>query len=180
MIIKATISEEEGEQFAEALRDSEHGSRSSYLRQIINEHLAKVNNRELVKGIEPKDVNDLKQENFPIRINKFLKDEADKRAETYGIKRAQWIRNLIQANLTKKPVLLEKSINEIRTANRELAAIGRNINQLTKVLNRSIELDFSDQVSHQHLIELKTEIEKNRAAINHLVKVSNGVWEIKE
>lgn len=180
MIIKATISEEEGEQFAEALRDSEHGSRSSYLRQIINEHLAKVNNRELVKGIEPKDVNDLKQENFPIRINKFLKDEADKRAETYGIKRAQWIRNLIQANLTKKPVLLEKSINELRTANRELAAIGRNINQLTKVLNRSIELDFSDQVSHQHLIELKTEIEKNRAAINHLVKVSNGVWEIKE
>ena len=180
MIIKATISEEEGEQFAEALRDSEHGSRSSYLRQIINEHLAKVNNRELVKGIEPKDVNDLKQENFPIRINKFLKDEADKRAETYGIKRAQWIRNLIQANLTKKPVLLEKSINELRTANRELAAIGRNINQLTKVLNRSIELDFSDQVSHQHLIELKTEIEKNRAALNHLVKVSNGVWEIKE
>ena len=67
--------------------------------------------------------------------------------------------------------------NELRTANRELAAIGRNINQLTKALNRSIELDFNDQVSHQHLIELKTEIEKNRSAINKLVKVSNGVWE---
>jgi hypothetical protein len=48
------------------------------------------------------------------------------------------------------------------------------------VLNRSIELDFSDQISHQHLIELKTEIEKNRARINQLVKVSHGVWEIEE
>jgi uncharacterized membrane protein YheB (UPF0754 family) len=117
--------------------------------------------------------------NFPIRINNFLKDEANKRAEIYGIKRAQWIRNLIQANLTKEPVLLDASINELRTANRELSAIGRNINQLTKALNRSIELDFNDQVSHQHLIELKTEIEKNRSAINKLVKVSNGVWEIE-
>jgi hypothetical protein len=113
----------------------------------------------LEKGIEPKNENDLKQVNFPIRINNFLKDEANKRAEIYGIKRAQWIRNLIQANLTKEPVLLDASINELRTANRELAAIGRNINQLTKALNRSIELDFNDQVSHQHLIELKTEIE---------------------
>lgn len=58
--------------------------------------------------------------------------------------------------------------------------MGRNINQLTKILNRSIALDFSDQVSHQHLTELKTEIEKNRAAINRLVKVSHGVWEINE
>ena len=180
MIIKATISEEEGQQFSKALNNSEHGSRSSYLRQIINEHLTKVKNKELEKGVKPKNENDLKQENFPIRINKFLKDGADKRADYYGIKRAQWIRNLIQANLTKKPVLLDASINELRTANRELAAIGRNINQLTKVLNRSIELDFSDQVSHQHLIELKTEIEKNRAAINRLVKVSHGVWEINE
>jgi uncharacterized membrane protein YheB (UPF0754 family) len=180
MIIKATISDEEGKQFVEALKNSEHGSRSSYLRQIINKNLTNTKNKALEKGIEPKNENDLKQVNFPIRINKFLKDGADKRAETYGIKRAQWIRNLIQANLTKKPVLLDASINELRTANRELAAIGRNINQLTKVLNRSIELDFSDQISHQHLIELKTEIEKNRARINQLVKVSHGVWEIEE
>ena len=180
MIIKSIISEEEGKQFDESLSESGHGSRSSYLRHIIKEYLTNAKNKELEQGVEPKDENDLKQVNFPIRINKFLKDEADKRAETYGIKRAQWIRNLIQANLTKKPVLLESSINELRTANRELAAIGRNINQLTKALNRSIELDFSDQVSHQHLIELKTEIKKNRAAINQLVKVSNGVWDIKE
>jgi predicted HicB family RNase H-like nuclease len=179
MIIKATISDEEDNQFVEALKNSEHGSRSSYLRQIINEHLTNTKNKALEKGIEPKNENDLKQVNFPIRINNFLKDEANKRAEIYGIKRAQWIRNLIQANLTKEPVLLDASINELRTANRELSAIGRNINQLTKALNRSIELDFNDQVSHQHLIELKTEIEKNRSAINKLVKVSNGVWEIE-
>lgn len=180
MIIKTTISEEEGKQFDESLSDSEHGSRSSFLRHIINGYLTNAENKNLEQGVEPKNEKDIKQVNFPIRVNRFLDDEADKRAKIYGIKRAQWIRNLIQANLTKKPVLLETSINELRTANRELAAIGRNINQLTKVLNRSIELDFSDQVSHKHLVELKAEIEKNRAHINQLVKVSNGVWEIEE
>jgi hypothetical protein len=88
-------------------------------------------NKALEKGIEPKNENDLKQVNFPIRINNFLAVDSlilihalnflmlrqiacllhlklsNKRAEIYGIKRAQWIRNLIQANLTKEPVLLE-------------------------------------------------------------------------
>jgi metal-responsive CopG/Arc/MetJ family transcriptional regulator len=176
MIIKATISDEENRKFAKALSNSKHRSKSSFLRFILNQYLENHVDQKLPNEFIPANKDDLVEERFTIRIYKFLKDGADKRAKSYGIKRSQWIRNLIQANLTKKPVLLEASINELRTANRELAAIGRNINQQTKILNRSIELDFRDQVSHQHLIELKAEIEKNRVVINQLVKVSNGVW----
>lgn len=179
MILKTTISEEEGKQFIEGFNNSGHSSRSSYLRQIVNNNFIKTQN------IEPKinkfnDEDYLKEENFPVRINKYLKDKADKRAGQYGLKRSQWIRNLIQANLTKEPVLLEKPINELRAANRELAAIGRNINQLTKILNRSIELDFKDEINQQHLIDITNAIKNIRSYIDRLVKLSNGVWEIKE
>lgn len=182
MIIQATISEEESKQFIDAFNSSDHSSRSSFLRQIVNNYFFNTkNNKSKNNKSKNKIYNEdyLKEENFPVRINKYLKEKADRRAGQYGLKRAQWIRNLIQANLTKEPVLLKKPINELRTANRELAAIGRNINQLTKILNRSKELDFKDEVNQQHLIDIINVIKNNRDHIDRLVRASNGVWEIE-
>ena len=46
------------------------------------------------------------------------------------------MRRLLREAITGGPDYFEDGLNEIRTAHRELAAVGRNINQLAKAANR--------------------------------------------
>ena len=180
MILKTNIEDEvEKNKFIQALERSIFNSKAAFLKHIIRVYLLKSEDKRIIKKtlIKPMTKDDLVEVNFPVRIPFFLKREATQRAEdNYGIKRAVWIRNLITANLSEKPILIDVQVNELRTANRELAAIGRNINQLTKILNRSAELKLRDRVSYQHLIDIKETVEKHKKAINAVIASSNGIW----
>ncbi len=178
MIIKTTISEEENRIFLEALNKSDHGSRSSFLRNIVNEYLTHKNRNRIEKAIKPQNKEDLKEESFPVRINKFLKEEADKRAKSYGLKIAQWIRNLIQFNLTKQPILLKNEVALLRRSIGELVAIGRNLNQIARKLNQDIGASATDLIRKKQIDDLLEVISLNKSEINNLVKNSNSVWEI--
>ncbi len=181
MIIKTDlIDQEETNLYKQAFDSSQFSSNSSFLRHVIRVYLLREKpSKKIAKEIKPVNKTDLKLVEFTVSIPKFIRKKADQVSLSYGLKPTAYIRNLITANLTKTPMFTPELVNELRASNRELNAIGININQLTKILNRSAELKLRDRVHHQHLIDIKIAIEKQTKAINEMVAKSNNVWRIE-
>jgi hypothetical protein len=81
-----------------------------------------------------------------------------------------YLGNLFCAHLERRPVLCEAEINALRQVARQLADMGRNINQIAKQLNASAEnahLAFAMDLDLQRaLIELETSVVKNLVRAN--------------
>ena len=68
----------------------------------------------------------------------------------------------------------DTELQELRASNRELAAIGRNLNQIAKALNEAFH--ETERVRLDRLTELGRAIEGNRVAIQSLVRASQNTW----
>lgn len=62
-------------------------------------------------------------------------------------------------------------MNTLRHSNRQLSAIGRNLNQITRVLNTDFR--FSDKVDKELVNGLKEQIELHVAKVVSLIDRSN-------
>lgn len=108
----------------------------------------------------------------------FLMRAATERAVGKGMSFSRWISALVQSNLTSCPVLTETELLAIEASTRELAAIGRNINQLARALNEAY-FD-TERIRLDRLNELLRSITKNREAIGALVRASRNSWRTDE
>jgi Na+/phosphate symporter len=81
---------------------------------------------------------------------------------------------MIQSNLTKQPVMTGEELNALQATNRELVAIGRNLNQVAKSLNQAFH--ETERGRLDYLKELKQAINKNINEIRNLVRVSKNSW----
>lgn len=99
---------------------------------------------------------------------------ARERAAAMGMAPSRWIASLMQSNLGRTPVLTTAELTAVDAAVRELAAIGRNINQIARALN---EAHFrAERVRLDRLAELGDAIAKTRDEIRALARASRGVW----
>lgn len=87
---------------------------------------------------------------------------------------SRWAASLIQSNLTGQPVMTKVELAELQTSSRELAAIGRNINQIAKALNEAFY--ETERVRLDTLAELSKAVAENRSAIRALVRASRNAW----
>lgn len=169
------------EAFKAAFEASRFDSAAAFLRHVIKSYVlknpSKKNQNE--QPLKPLDENDLIQMKAATHIPAFLKRGLEKRAKDLSVKPAVYLRNLIAANLTQRPVMTEPQIVELRAANRELAAIGRNLNQIAKAMNQAVDLKVRDRVNYDHIVELQAGIEKQKAAIYKIVAQSNNVWRVE-
>lgn len=117
-------------------------------------------------GVEPARMN--------LRMPGFLLDGAKTRAQAKHMTTNRWVVALLQTHLTGKPVVTDYEIAILRESNRELAAIGRNLNQIAKALNESFH--ETDRVKSRLLADLATEIKVNRQATRNLIKASLHAW----
>lgn len=115
-----------------------------------------------------------KLERVKVGIPAFLIPEIEVRAKEYGQAPSRWISSLVQSHLMKKPVFRENEISALLASNRELAAVGRNVNQMAKHLNASPS-DISE-VRLELLHLMYGEIELLRKSILSLVAASNRAW----
>jgi hypothetical protein len=75
------------------------------------------------------------------------------------------------------PVLTEIELLAVEAVNRELGAIGRNINQIARALN---EAHFqTERVRLDRLTELSEKIDSTREAIRGLVRASRNSWGVE-
>jgi hypothetical protein len=114
-------------------------------------------------------------ERMTVRLPGFLMDAAKQRGKSKGMAASRWVAALVQANLTGKPVMTDKELAVLQASNRELAAIGRNINQIAKALNEAFH--ETERVRLDTLAALSQSISENRAAIHSLVRASQQAWE---
>jgi hypothetical protein len=91
---------------------------------------------------------------------------------------SRWISALVQSNLTRHPVLTETELLAIEASTRELAAIGRNINQLARALNETYFQ--TERIRLDRLNELSRNITQTREAIGALVRASRNSWRTDE
>ena len=109
-----------------------------------------------------------------VRLPRFLLDATQARAKSQGMAPSRWVAALVQSNLSRQPVMTEAELLELRASNRELAAIGRNLNQVAKALNESFHQ--SDRVKIETLNALAASLEQQRQSIRDLVRASQQTW----
>lgn len=94
----------------------------------------------------------------------------DGQVEHAGGSRASWIVRAVRGALTSEPQLGDKELRVLGESNRELLAIGRNLNQIARRLNerqkqQSVEADMLERLSSQireHVDEVHQVMRANR------------------
>lgn len=113
-------------------------------------------------------------ERTTVRMPRFLMEAAKRRAKAKGMAPSRWISVLVQSHITRDPVMTNAELAGLHESSRELAAIGRNINQIAKALNEAFY--ETERVRLDTLAELGEAIKTNRAAIRALVRASLRAW----
>jgi predicted DNA binding CopG/RHH family protein len=175
-ILRARVDEELKSLFlhkAEALNLSE----SELLRKLVLEFFAQEKNKDKVEdvltAVEP-DAENAVNEKMTIRLPRFLVDAAKDKAKAKGMATSRWIAALVQSSLMQKPVMVDPELSELRANIRELNAIGRNINQMARVLNES--KNNTDKVKLDNLDLLRNYLDRNIAFVRGLVRASQQAW----
>lgn len=110
-----------------------------------------------------------------VRLPMFLVDAARARAQSKGMAPSRWLASLAQSNLMRQPVMTDDELITLRSSNRELAAIGRNLNQIVRALNN--DFDGRERVEREMLEGLRQEVASIREIICALVRASQQSWE---
>jgi hypothetical protein len=105
----------------------------------------------------------------------FLLDTVKERAKMQGMTVSRWTASLIQSNFLKIPVMTTEELRILGRCINELSAIGRNLNQVVRVLNA----DFreTDKLKVDLLEVLRFSVQKTLQTIHTLARVSNQRWE---
>ncbi|ECE2109019.1 MobC family plasmid mobilization relaxosome protein [Salmonella enterica] len=126
--------------------------------------------------LEPKGLAEVKTNQINIKLPAAKIDEITQRAKQEGFpSRTTWVVNVISQALDSKPVLNDEEANTIRASNRELSAIGRNLNQIARKLN--IEFRDSDRMSAEAIERLSDAIEQHKTAVATFLDKSQKRWD---
>lgn len=113
--------------------------------------------------------------NFPV----FLLQAMVTRGKLLNMTGTQWLHAVAQSNLAKDPVLTTPELYALRDTARELAAIGRNVNQLAKAANSAaLKHDLPPPVDLVIVAEVLPLIKETRARVRSLVRASQRVWDV--
>lgn len=104
----------------------------------------------------------------------FLMKAASARAQEKGMSFSRWTSSLVQSHLMRVPVLTEPELLAVEAATRELAAIGRNINQIARTLGQAYFQ--TERIRLDKLAELSAKLSAAREAIGALVRASRRSW----
>jgi hypothetical protein len=110
-----------------------------------------------------------------VRLPGFFMDATQRRAKAKGMAPSRWVAALVQSNLMREPVMSEAEIAALQESSRELAAIGRNINQIARAINEAFHQ--TERIRLEKLAELAQAIQENRTAVRALVRASQNAWE---
>lgn len=146
-------------------------TRDTFLKSALVERLNERHpQRPSIRELEP---DDLKKQ-ITVRIPNFLMRRLRHKAQAMRMKISPWISCLIQSTVIREPVLTHNQDMQLERSNRELAAIGRNLNQIARAMHQNLNHDVELTLSEIEL--LKKVIETNKLAILEVVAVSQQRW----
>jgi hypothetical protein len=113
-----------------------------------------------------------------VRLEPYYYDELGRLANERVWFPGTYLANLFHAHVDRRPVLCNAEINAVRQVARQLADMGRNINQIARKLNASLE--------HAHLVAsldfelVKMLVELEAGAVKDLIKANVRGWGITD
>ena len=150
-------------------------SESELLRVVVLAVTGQEDHSEKPVAPDPEDAD---TDRMTVRMPRFLMNATKSRAAAKGMAPSRFVTALVQSNLTKQPVMTDAELAVLQGSARELAAIGRNINQMAKAINEAFY--ETERVRLNALAELSQAIKENRTAIRALVRASQNAWEVDE
>lgn len=119
-----------------------------------------------------------KTEQVFVRLDPYYHAELGRLAAERNWYRGTYLANLFQAHADRRPVLCDAEINAVRQVARQLADMGRNINQIARKLNASLEHAHLVAAVDFELIKLLIGLETN--AVKDLVKANLRGWGVSD
>ena len=180
-IVAARVLAAEREEFY-ALAAASNKKPGTLLRELIQAHISGAGKESnLSKQTERiRHLGDPQLERLEFRLPKFLKEEVKKRAELEGMKSAQWVSSLVQSSLMTTPVLTDQEVEVVSWANRELAAVGRNLNQIARSMNRAELIGESftknEVLTLEGINQVNANVRKLRDMMLRLVAARHRAW----
>ncbi|MBR8203794.1 plasmid mobilization relaxosome protein MobC [Burkholderia vietnamiensis] len=109
-----------------------------------------------------------------IQVNVLLTSEEHQlltaAATGEGLRRTEWIVKLIRATLLRQPQFNRTEVDALAESSRQLAAIGRNLNQIARTLN--MDPNASRSVTVERVETLSAEIKRHCALVAELTDAS--------
>lgn len=114
-----------------------------------------------------------KTELVHVRLEPYYYEELGRLAAERRWYRSAYLANLLHAHVDRRPVLCHDEVNAVRQVARQLADIGRNVNQIAKKVN--IDPDRADLSAFDfELIRMLLEVESS--AVKELVHANLRTW----
>lgn len=164
--IRARVSRETKLKFAAAAQ--RHGCRSEA--QLLRLMLDKVLQTDEKPVLPPT----RKSRGAGAQVNVLLTSEEHQlltaAATVEGLRRTEWIVKLIRTTLLRQPQFNRTEVDALAESSRQLAAIGRNLNQIARTLN--MDPNASRSVTVERVETLSAEIKRHCALVAELTDAS--------
>lgn len=110
-----------------------------------------------------------------IRLHDKMIAKVDARLSFEGYEtRTDWVTSCVLASLNNAAVLTQDEQKMLRESNMQLAAIGRNLNQIVRHMNKD-EVD-SHQVSGEIIEDIVAEVDTIKRSVSNLIRKNRTRW----
>ena len=149
-------------------------TQSAVLRMLINNEI-KENNKVKNSVNEPTN-DDKKIQKITIRLSGNNVNKLKNKMDLEGyFNPTNWVVACVIYSLNKEPILTENEIFALRESNREISALGGNLNQIARVLNKYP--DQSRKINPEIINDLLNQFNKHNLKVNTLIKATKNRWE---
>lgn len=149
---------------------------SDMLREIVIREVGAESSAALLCEIAQQQGAEVGTKRVEIRLPVAVMRMAERRAAEKGMTLPRWVGALAQSHALKEPVMTDKEVLALRALVRELAALGRNVNQIARALNSAIDVIERSRVSLDDLARLDKGIEITKRVVRTLVHRSQQSW----
>lgn len=127
---------------------------------------------------QPVDATSVEQDRLTLRLPRFVLEAARVRGSQAGMSVSRWIASLVQSTVSRDPVFVKAELDAVVEASYQLAAVGRNINQIARALK--IAHQETERIKIEKIEALGRIIKDTRAAIASLILASKRSWTFED
>lgn len=119
--------------------------------------------------------NNIRRKRVTIRLTVHEEAELAKRATALAMSRSRYLASLFRTHISSAPYFSDEEINILKELARQMAGIGRNINQIAKALNTS--LDNAHLVQAVELKQVHELIMEEHKSVVALIRQNMSSWQ---
>lgn len=145
-------------------------SESVVLRRLIDRGLGDI--KALSEPCLPSSPEGYQRKKITLTLPTFIVDLATERARQKGMSLSRWIANLVQSHVFQPPVLTTQELKFLNESNRQVRAMGVNLNQIARTFNK-MDIDIR-KLKNLDVVEYV--VRENMAMIEKLIRAANRSW----